>query len=66
MFQFSPAERMFVLQALLLGKRVDGRANNQRRSISLECDVLDSLAGSSHLVIDHSKCEIYTGVKLKI
>lgn len=52
--------------ALQSGLRTDGRVANQRRPARIESNILDNLAGSSHLVIDYDKCEIYTGVKLKL
>jgi exosome complex RNA-binding protein Rrp42 (RNase PH superfamily) len=66
MSQYSAAEKQFVQAALQSGLRTDGRVANQRRAARIESGILDNLAGSSHLVIDYDKCEIYTGVKLKL
>lgn len=52
--------------ALANNLRVDGRAPNQRRTSVVKSNILDNLAGSSYVSIDHGKCEIYTGVKLKV
>ena len=66
MFEYSQAEKEFVKEGLRLGLRADGRANNQRRNSHLSCQILDNLAGSSHYSIDHSKSEVYSGIKLKV
>ena len=66
MFEYSPAEKEYIKNGFKFGLRSDGRAVNQRRHVHLVSDTLDNLAGSSYLRIDHGKCEIYTGIKLKV
>ncbi len=52
--------------ALASNVRIDGRSSNQRRTSVVKDSILDNLAGSSYLSLDHGRCEIYTGVKLKV
>jgi exosome complex RNA-binding protein Rrp42 (RNase PH superfamily) len=56
MYQYSPSEKEFVKLALSYGLRVDGRTPDMRRTTETKCDVLDNLAGSSYISIDHGKC----------
>ena len=56
MFQFSTSEKEYVRTALQKGLRTDGRGNHQRRQAHLTSSILDNLAGSSFLSIDHEKC----------
>jgi exosome complex RNA-binding protein Rrp42 (RNase PH superfamily) len=66
MFVFAPSEKEYVRNALLHGLRTDGRSPTQRRPTQLKTGVLDNLAGSCYVCIEHGKTEIYTGVKVKI
>lgn len=52
--------------ALASDIRIDGRACNQRRTSEVKPNILDNLAGSSYVSLDHGKCEIYTGIKIKV
>ncbi|KAK4523516.1 hypothetical protein GAYE_PCTG69G1412 [Galdieria yellowstonensis] len=64
MFAVSKAEKSYLLEAIALGTRVDGRSLLEYRPISVQVGVLPSASGSSRLRLGET--EVLVGVKVEV